>query len=249
MVPHLILAAAAFAAGVLNAVAGGGAFVTFPALLLAGVPPVAANATSTVALFPGQVTSALAYRNDIGGITEFRVSAFIALSMIGGLLGALLLLLTPNAVFAGLVPWLLLFATSVFAIGNFMPGATRRLSLSHRGVLGVQFVIAVYGGYFGGGIGILMLAALTLFGMRDINAMNGLKVLLAALMNGAAVIAFIVSGIVDWPEALVMAVSSIAGGYVGALGAKRVDQRLIKGFVVVLGVALTIYFFVRGAAG
>jgi uncharacterized protein len=249
MLTHLILAAAAFTAGVLNAVAGGGAFVTFPALLLAGVPPVAANATSTVALFPGQVTSALAYRNDIGGITEFRVSVFIALSIVGGLLGALLLLLTPNAIFAGLVPWLLLFATSVFAIGNFMPGATRRLSLSHGGVLAVQFVISVYGGYFGGGIGILMLAALTLFGMRDINAMNGLKVLLAALMNGAAVVAFIASGIVHWPEALVMAVSSIAGGYIGALGAKRVDQRLIKGFVVVLGVGLTIYFFVRGAAG
>jgi uncharacterized membrane protein YfcA len=247
MLTTLILAAAAFTAGVLNAVAGGGAFVTFPALLLAGVPPVAANASSTVALFPGQATSAFAYRNDIGGITEFRVSVFIALSVVGGLVGALLLLLTPNAVFAGLVPFLLLFATSVFAIGNFVPGATRRLSLSHGGVLAVQFVISVYGGYFGGGIGILMLAALTLFGMRDINAMNGLKVLLAALMNGAAVIAFIVSGIVHWPETLVMAVSSIAGGYVGALGAKRVDQRAIKGFVVVLGVALTVYFFVRGA--
>src|SRR3954469_6726007 len=156
MLTHLILAAAAFTAGAVHAVAGGGAFVTFPALLLAGVPPVAANATSTVALFPGQGTSALAYRNDIGGITEFRVSVFIALSIVGGLLGALLLLLTPNAIFAGLVPWLLLFATAVFAIGNFVPGATQRLSLSHRGVLAVQFVISVYGGYFGGGIGILM---------------------------------------------------------------------------------------------
>src|SRR5436305_11557736 len=114
MATTLILAAAAFAAGVLNAVAGGGAFVTFPALLLAGVPPVAANATSTVALFPGQATSAWAYRNDIVGITEFRVGVFVALSVVGGLLGALLLLLTPNAVFAGLVPWLLLFATAVF---------------------------------------------------------------------------------------------------------------------------------------
>jgi uncharacterized protein len=249
MLTYLVLAAAAFAAGVINAVAGGGAFVTFPALLLAGVPPVAANASSTVALFPGQATSAFAYRNDIGGITEFRVGTFIALSMVGGLLGALLLLVTPNAVFAGLVPFLLLFATAVFAIGNFVPGATRRLSLGHGGALAVQFVISVYGGYFGGGIGILMLAALTLFGMRDINAMNGLKILLAALMNGAAVIAFIVSGIVHWPATLVMAAASIAGGYVGALGAKRLDQRLIKGFVVVLGIALTIYFFARPAGG
>jgi uncharacterized membrane protein YfcA len=145
------------------------------------------------------------------------------------------------------VPWLLLFATAVFAVGNFVPGAMERLSLSHGGVLAAQFVISVYGGYFGGGIGILMLAALTLFGMRDINAMNRLKVLLAALMNGAAVVAFVASGIVHWPATLVMAVSSIVGGSVGALGAKRIDQRLIKGFVVVLGVALTVYFFVRGA--
>jgi uncharacterized protein len=247
MLSDLVLAAAAFVAGVLNAVAGGGAFITFPALLLAGVPPVAANASSTVALFPGQATSAWAYRRDIGGIGEFGVGVFIALSLVGGLLGAILLLATPNAVFAGLVPFLLLFATAVFAIGNFVPGATRRLRIGHGCVLAVQFVISVYGGYFGGGIGILMLAALTLYGMRDIHAMNGLKVLLAALMNGAAVIAFILSGIVLWPQTLVMAVAAIAGGYVGALAAKRVDQRLIKGFVVALGVALTAYFFVRGA--
>jgi uncharacterized membrane protein YfcA len=170
----------------------------------------------------------------------------MALSLAGGLLGALLLLWTPNAVFARLVPWLMLFATLVFALGNFGPSARGRVRLGPKAILAVQAVIAVYGGYFGGGIGFLMLAALTLFGLRDIHAMNGLKVLLASLMNGAAVVAFAAAGAVRWPETLVMMVGAIAGGYVGVIGAKRVPQRVIKLFVVVLGVVLTLYFFVRG---
>jgi uncharacterized protein len=249
MLSYILLMLAAFTSGVLNAIAGGGAFVTFPALLFAGVPPVAANATSTVALFPGQMASAWAYRRDTRGVQGIGVPAFILLSLVGGLIGALLLLFTSNAVFARLVPWLLLFATLVFAAGNFlgMGKAGGRARLGRRGVLVTQFLISIYGGYFGGGIGFLMLAALTLFGMRDIHAMNGLKILLATLMNGAAVVAFVLAGIVDWPEAVVMAIASVAGGYVGALGAKRVDQRILKGCVVALGVALTVYFFMRGA--
>src|SRR3954468_9076275 len=177
MLSYSLLVLAAFAAGVVNAIAGGGAFITFPALVFAGVPPVAANASSTVALFPGQATSALAYRRDILGISEFGLPSFIGLSLVGGLVGAVLLLYTPNAVFADLVPWLMLFATVVLAVGNFAPkGVAARMRLSGPAVLVVQFVISVYGGYFGGGIGFLMLAALTLFGMSDIHAMNGLKV-------------------------------------------------------------------------
>src|SRR3954468_9370528 len=157
MLSYSLLVLAAFAAGVINAIAGGGAFITFPALVFAGVPPVAANASSTVALFPGQATSALAYRRDILGITEFGLPAFIGLSLGGGLAGALLLLYTPNAVFSDLVPWLMLFATVVFAIGNFAPkGVAAKLRLSGPAV---QFIISIYGGYFGGGIGFLMLAA------------------------------------------------------------------------------------------
>ncbi|HEY0522320.1 MAG TPA: sulfite exporter TauE/SafE family protein [Stellaceae bacterium] len=248
MLSYILLMLAAFTSGVLNAIAGGGAFITFPALLFAGVPPVGANATSTVALFPGQAASAWAYRQDIGDVREVSVIAFVVLSLIGGLIGALLLLFTSNAVFARLVPWLLLFATLVFAAGNFMGKgvAAGRVRLGHRGVLVTQFLISIYGGYFGGGIGFLMLAALTLFGMRDIHAMNGLKILLATLMNGAAVIAFAIAGIVHWPETLAMAAASVVGGYVGALGAKRVDQRVIKGCVIALGAALTVYFFWHG---
>jgi uncharacterized membrane protein YfcA len=245
MLPYL-LACAGFASGVMNAIAGGGAFITFPALLFAGVPPVAANASSTVALFPGQATSAWAYRNDIVGVSEVSPKVLILISLVGGLLGALLLLFTPNAVFARLVPWLMAFATLVFGLGNFGPRAGGRLRLGRPGVLVVQAVISVYGGYFGGGIGFLMLAALTLFGLRDIHAMNGLKILLASVMNGAAVVAFIAAGAVRWPETLVIAAGAVAGGYVGVIGAKRVPQAALKAVVLAIGMALTIYFFVRG---
>ena len=242
-----LLMLAAFGSGIVNAVAGGGAFLSFPALVFAGIPPVDANASSTVALFPGQATTAWAYRRDVGGIREITIVPLIVLSVVGGALGALLLVFTSNAVFVTLVPWLLLLATTVFAIGNFAPPrATTRFQLGKSGVLVAQFIIAIYGGYFGGGIGFLMLAALTLYGMRDIHAMNGLKILLATLMNGAAVVAFIIAGLVRWPETLAMALASVGGGYVGAVAAKRIDQRLLKSFIVLLGVALTIYFFYRG---
>ncbi|MBK3800392.1 TSUP family transporter [Azospirillum brasilense] len=247
MLAMVLLMVAAFASGVLNAVAGGGAFITFPALLFAGVPPVSANVSSTVALFPGQMASAWAYRNEIRGVTEVSVTAFSVVSLVGGVVGAILLLTTPDRAFAGLVPWLLLFATAVFAVGSFMPALAARLRLSGRSVLVVQFVIAIYGGYFGGGIGFLMLAALTLFGLRDIHAMNGLRILLAALMNGAAVAAFCLSDAVSWPETAVMAVSAIAGGYAGAYAAKRVSRDVMKWVVVSIGVGLTLYFFIRGA--
>jgi uncharacterized membrane protein YfcA len=246
MLAYALLACAGFASGVMNAIAGGGAFITFPALLFAGVPPVAANASSTVALFPGQGTSAWAYRNDIVGVSEVSPKVLIGVSLVGGLLGALLLLSTPNAVFARLVPWLMAFATVVFGLGNFGPRARDRFRLSRTGVLAVQAVISVYGGYFGGGIGFLMLAALTLFGLRDIHAMNGLKVLLAAIMNGAAVVAFIAAGAVRWPETLVIAVGAVAGGYIGVIGAKRVPQAALKALVLAIGATLTVYFFVRG---
>ena len=179
-----------------------------------------------MALFPGQGASAWTYRRDIQSITQVNVPAFVAVSLVGGLIGALLLLFTSNEAFARLVPFLMLFATAVFAWGNLSsPAALKRYTLGPTAVLATQFAISVYGGYFGGGIGFLMLAALTLFGLRDIHAMNGLKILLATLMNGAAVVAFAGAGIVRWPETIAMALAGIAGGVLGAKGAKQVNPR------------------------
>jgi uncharacterized membrane protein YfcA len=215
--------------------------------LLAGLNPIDANASSVTALFPGTFTGAWAYRRNILAVAEFSVIGLFVLSLVGGLIGALLLLWTPATIFAALVPWLILFATIVFAVGNFAPVETiQRIQLGPRSALTALFIIAVYGGYFGGGIGVLILAAFTLVGMRDINAMNGLKMGLVGVMTVTAILAFIVANVVRWPETLPMLVSSAVGSYMAAHWAQRLDQRLIKGFVVVLGAGLTIYFAWRG---
>ena len=243
----VILIAAAFLGGALNSLAGGGTLVTFPALLLAGLNPIDANASSVVALFSGTFAGAWAYRRNIVAVGEVSVLGLFALSLVGGLIGALLLLWTPTAIFAGLVPWLILFATVVFAVGNFAPvHAIRRIQLGPRSALVAVFIMAIYGGYFGGGIGFLMLAAFTLFGMRDIYSMNGLKMALVGIMTITAVVTFIVADVVRWPETLPMLASSALGSYVAAHWAQRLDQRLIKGFVIVLGTGLTVYFAWRG---
>ena len=243
----VILIAAAFLGGALNSLAGGGSLVTFPALLFAGLNPIDANASSVVALFSGTFAGAWAYRRNILAVAEFSVIGLFVLSLVGGLIGALLLLWTPATIFAALVPWLILFATIVFAVGNFAPVETiQRIQLGPRSALTALFIIAIYGGYFGGGIGFLILAAFTLVGMRDINAMNGLKMGLVGVMTVTAILAFIVANVVRWPETLPMLVSSAVGSYMAAHWAQRLDQRLIKGFVIVLGVGLTIYFAWRG---
>ena len=243
----VILIAAAFLGGALNSLAGGGTLVTFPALLFAGLNPIDATASSVVALFSGTFSGAWAYRRNILAVAEFSVVGLFILSLAGGLIGALLLLWTPATIFAALVPWLILFATIVFAVGNFAPvRAIQRIQLGPRSALVALFIIAIYGGYFGGGIGFLLLAAFTLMGMRDINAMNGLKMGLVGVMTVTAIIAFIVANVVRWPETLPMLASSALGSYMAAHWAQRLDQRLIKGFVIVLGAGLTVYFAWRG---
>ncbi|MFL6800021.1 MAG: sulfite exporter TauE/SafE family protein [Xanthobacteraceae bacterium] len=247
MITTILLIAAAFLAGALNSLAGGGTLVTFPALLLVGLNPIEANATSVVALFPATFSSVWAYRRSMAGVAQADTLAFVVLSLAGGLVGALLLLFTPTAIFAALVPWLVLFATIVFAIGNFAPlTLVERIELPRGGALALHFLISIYGGYFGGGIGFLMLAALTVYGMRDINAMNGLKLGVVGVMTMTAIAAFIVAGLVRWAEALPMMVAAMVGGYAAAAGAQRIDQRLVKGVIVVLGLALTVFFFWRG---
>jgi hypothetical protein len=243
----LLLFAAGIITGLMNAVAGGGSFVAFPALLLVGIPPISANVTTTVATIPGQFASVWAYRHDIRAATLFDIRALLAISVVGGLIGAAILLMTPNAVFSGMLPWLMLLATAIFIFGGFAPKRfLLRFTIGTRAVLTAQFAIAIYGGYFGAGIGFMMLAALTLYGMRDIHAMNGLKLALALCMTVVSSAAFVYAGKVYWTEALVMCVATLIGGYGGALGAKKVKPELIKIFIALLGTGLTVYFFVHG---
>lgn len=250
----VLLFAAAVGAGVMNSVAGGGSFLTFPALLFVGVPPILASATSTVALWPGSIASASAYRREIVAEGRRRLIPLSVISLLGGFAGARLLLNTPEDAFRELVPWLLLVATAVFAFGGPAVAKLREQrgetappigELSIVGVV-IQLVIAIYGGFFGGGIGIMMLAALAITGMTNMHAMNGLKNWLATCINGIAVVTFIVAGAVLWPQALVMLAGAVIGGYGGASAARRLDPKLIRRFVILVGTVLTIYFFVRG---
>jgi uncharacterized protein len=243
---------AAVVGGTLNAVAGGGSFVTFPALLLTGVLPKSANATSTVALWPGSVASASGYRGDLS-VKRPILLLLSGVSVLGGVVGAVLLLLTPQATFSRLVPYLLLAATLLFAFGGRITARLpKRMPLHERQSWGsllpfaiVQFVIAVYGGFFGGGIGILMLAAFALMGMERIHSMNALKNIVASCINGVAVVTFILARIVAWPQALVMVAGAITGGYGAAAIARRIDPRLVRRFIIAVGLAMSLYFFVH----
>lgn len=243
----LILFAVAVWAGIQNALAGGGSFVTLPALILSGLDARAANIASTIALFPGQVTTGWVGRKSVSGAAGLSFRALVIISLVGGALGGALLLLTPSSFFAHLVPWLVLFATALFAYGSFVrkPGEAG----AHLGKFGAgtaQFLISVYGGYFGGGIGFLMLAALTAAGLA-VRTAGSTKNVLAGVMNAAAVAIFLFTPHIPWLRIAVVCVGAIGGGYLGALALKRVDERIIRGFVVVLGVALTIGLFLRQA--
>jgi uncharacterized protein len=241
----LLIAAAGFVAGVQNALAGGGSFITFPALLLAGLNPLAANITSTIAMFPSQLTSAVAGHKLVDDVGPLSFKRIFLISAIGGVLGALLLLNTPPTFFAKVVPWLVLFATSVFAWGTFRKKPLHAVSAMPLPVLvGVQSCIAVYGGYFGGGIGFLMLAALTIAGMK-VRAATATKNVLAATMNAAATLIFAFSSMISWPAAFALAAGGIAGGVCGAWLIHRLPERIMRGFVVLIGALLTVWMFVR----
>ncbi|WP_297692053.1 TSUP family transporter [Phenylobacterium sp.] len=240
----LLFAVAAWA-GCQNALAGGGSFVTLPALILSGLDARAANIASTLALFPGQVTTGWVGRGLVSGAGGLGFRALVAISLAGGALGAVLLLLTPSSFFARLVPWLVLFATALFAYGSFVKRpaeAGPRVGPRAAGVM--QFAISVYGGYFGGGIGFLMLAALTAAGLA-VRAAGATKNVLASIMNAAAVAIFVFTPHIPWLRVAVVSVGAIAGGYAGAMLLKRVDERIIRGFVVLLGATLTVGLFLR----
>jgi uncharacterized membrane protein YfcA len=240
---------AAFLAGALNAVAGGGSFLTLPALIFIGVPAVIANATSTVALLPGSFASAFSYRKGVASVEGISLRTLVIVSLIGGTAGAILLLVTPESIFVSLMPWLLLFATGMFAFGKNIGMALKRyIHFGFGALLGSQIVIAIYGGYFGGGIGIMMLAALAIFGMTNINSMNGIKTILAGCLNGVAAAIFIIKGIVHWREGLIMMVAAIAGGYFGAHFAQKIPGKWIRAFVIGTGLVMTTYLFVHAYA-
>lgn len=241
-----MLVGAGFLGGAMNAVAGGGSFVTFPALVLAGLPSVTANASSTVALYPGSLTSTWAYREDLAGFGGLSLRALLAVSLAGGFVGALLLLSTPQAAFDAVIPWLLLLATMAFAFRRQAGTALRRLTGVGAGsVLAVQFLLGVYGGYFGGAVGIMMMAVWSLLGSADLKAMNPAKTLLVAATNTIAVVCFIIAGAVRWPETLAVLFAAALGGYVGARTARRMDQRVIRAGVISITAAMTVVFFVR----
>jgi uncharacterized protein len=247
---YLLVTLAAFSAGFINAVAGGGSFLTFPALIAAGLPAIDANASNTVALFPAQIATCFAARDGVArasASSRVNVPVLSAISLIGGIVGGLLLLLTPQTVFSRLVPWLILFATLIFAGGNFLVADTKKISLNQTGVFVAQGLVAIYGGYFGGGIGILMLATLTLFGLRDIWLMNSVKILLSALMNASAAATFMIAGLIHWKWTAIVAIGAIAGGYAGLHAVRRVPAKIVKGFVVAVGSVLTVYFFLKPA--
>jgi uncharacterized membrane protein YfcA len=245
MAALVILFLVAVWAGIQNALAGGGTFLTLPALMLTDMSALAANITSTVALFPGQVTSSWAGREHVSGAGGLSFRALVAISLAGGVLGAVLLLVTPSDIFKALVPWLVLFATSVFAYGSFVPRkADRPPVLGKIGAGVAQFCIAVYGGYFGGGIGFLMLAALTAAGLA-IRSANATKNVLAGVMNASAVAIFVFSPQVHWPQAAIACVGAAIGGVIGGHMVSRVNQKVLRAAAVLIGIALTIGLFVR----
>jgi uncharacterized membrane protein YfcA len=243
---YLLLIVAAIAAGLINSVAGGGMFISFPALVFTGVPSIIANASSTTALIPGVLASAWAYREDFKKSENFPFWPLLIVSVAGGIVGALLLLYTPQRTFDSVIPWLMLAATLLFTFGaRLTPLLKRVIHIGPVAVVFIQFFIAIYGGYFGGAIGIVMLAVWTVFGLTDIHVMNANRTIMGAAANSIAAVLFIVARKIWWPQTLVMLVGTIIGGYIGARLARKVRPIHVRAFVTVISAAITVAFFLR----
>jgi uncharacterized membrane protein YfcA len=244
----VFLALAGALSGALNSVAGGGSFISFPALLFTGVPPITANATNTIAVWTAAAASGGAYRKRLN-VPRRVLLPLVSASLVGGLAGAVLLLSTSARTFMRVLPWLILGATLLFAFGRKLAGE-RGSALAHEAPTTAlaaatlfQLGVGVYGGYFGGGMGIVMLAMLATLGMTDIHAMNALKSVMGSVINGVAVVTFIAARAVYWRQGIVMILGGIAGGYLGAHYAQKLPQSWVRGFVVLVGAAMTGYFF------
>ena len=250
--PHAAAAfASAFLAGAINSVAGGGTLVSFPTLIWLGLDSITANATSTVGIWPGTVGSFIGYRREIRAV-EHRLWALVAPSLIGGIAGAILLKMTPSSVFDKLVPFLILFATLLFMAQEPVQRLLKTNSAETRksggwfvAVMFFQLLVGLYGGYFGAGIGILMLAALSVIGLKDIHEMNSLKVVLGGTVNGIAALYFVWAGMVYWPYVVVMAIGAITGGYGGAGVARKLGGRTVRKIVIGIGFAMAISLFIK----
>jgi hypothetical protein len=247
-----LLFSTAFIAGGLNAVAGGGSFITFPTLIFTGVPPLAANATNNTAIWVAALASAGAYRKDLG-IPRRELLLLCTVSLVGGLLGSLVLLYTSPDVFKKLIPYLLLLATLVFTFGESFKAWFQRQSQKSSpesvplfNLVLAQLAIAIYGGFFGAGLGILMLATLSFLGIKSIHTMNAFKTFLGSCINGIAIIPFIFAGVIAWHQTILMAVGGSLGGYFSAYYARKVEPHLIRRFVIVIAFSMTAYFFIHG---
>jgi len=249
---HISVAfAAAFAAGVVNSVAGGGTLISFPALIWLGLNSVSANATSTVAIWPGSLGGMWGFRRELR-TADRGMLALVAPSLLGGISGAILLQYTPAHLFDRLVPWLILFATLLFMLQapvqrllGTSSGARHRSWRWLTGAMFFQFAVGVYGGYFGAGIGIMMLAALSILGLSNLHQMNALKNFFALCINGVAAAYFIWAKMVYWPDVLVMAIGAIAGGYGGAGAARRVGPAVVRKIVIAIGLLMALSLFLK----
>ena len=245
-----LIGAAAFLAGAMNALAGGGTFFSFPALLAVGVPPVVANASNAVALWPASIASALASRAELRRFRD-KLALLSAVALAGGLMGGLLLLSIEDRAFTRLIPWLLGAATLMFALSGVLSRLLARLRRgadAAHGTAGAffQFCVSVYGGFFGAGMGIVMIAALAIQGHTDLKEINALKNWLSAVIYSVAVATFVIAGAISWPHTLVMLVTAIAGGYAGARMARHLPARVLRGLVIAIGTGLTLHYAARG---
>jgi uncharacterized membrane protein YfcA len=245
----LIVFAAGVVAGAMNAAAGGGSFVSLPALVYVGVPTTSANMTSTVALFPGAFASAYAYRHDVGDFEGVSTRSLLPVSLIGGLIGALLLLYTPSRSFDLVIPWLLLAGATAFAFGRRIGDWLRRfVSFGPRTLRVLQFALAVYGGYFGGAVGMMMMAVWSVYGVHDLRAIGAARTFIVGSLNAVAVVVFAFAGSVWWFEAMLMLAGGLIGGYAGARIARRIDQKKLRLAISIFNGLITAAFFWRAYA-
>jgi uncharacterized membrane protein YfcA len=242
----LLLAGAGLLAGAMNALAGGGSFVTLPVLIALGVPSVIANASSTVALYPGGLASAVTYHERPGTVCGVALRILLLVTLAGGLAGSLLLLWTPSAAFDLALPWLLLVATAALAFGRRLGAALQgRLRAPQGVVLALQFALGIYGGYFGGAVGLMMVAVWSLLGENDIKALNAPRTLLVSAANTVAVLVFILAGAVWWKQTLALLIGGLAGGYGGARIGRIVPARVTRALTLCAAGGITAAFFLR----